>query len=105
MAAHTLARDVSKKTGAERRRSPRKPHVIEAWIASPTATPDEERLEATSINLSRHGVAFCIKTQLPVGSYYVIEIGMGEQRMVSEVRTVSCRPGDDGMFEVGAAFV
>ena len=88
----------------DRRRSPRTPHVAEAWIASPTATNPEERIEVTSMNLSRHGVGFELARAIPENTFYVIEIGMGEQRIVSEIRIVSCAKSDHGSWEVGAEF-
>jgi hypothetical protein len=103
MPSSTIRHPKSAADASDRRRSPRRPHVIEAWIASPTAT--DERLEVMSVNISRHGVAFCIERDLPLGAYYVIEIGMGPQRIVSEIRTVSSKPVDGDRFEVGAEFV
>jgi hypothetical protein len=89
---------------AERRRSPRRPHVVEAFIISPTATNPYERREVTSINLSRHGVAFDFTEPLPRNSYYLIEIGVGDQRIVSEICIISCRAIEDGVYQVGAEF-
>jgi hypothetical protein len=90
-------------TGADRRRSLRKPHVAEAWVASPTATRPDDRLEVTALNLSRHGVAFEVPKALPEGSFYVVEIGVGDQRLSSEIRIISCRKVE-GIYEVGAEF-
>ena len=90
-------------TGADRRRSTRRPHVAEAWVASPTATRPDDKLEVTALNLSRHGVAFELPEPLPEGSFYVVEIGVGDQRLSSEVRIISCRKVD-GVYEVGAEF-
>jgi hypothetical protein len=94
----------SPRTGSDRRRSERRPYIIEAWISSPTAKSAEDRLVATSVNISRHGVAFEIESELPIHAYHVIEIGYGDQRLVSEIRTVSCRKAPSGNFEVGAEF-
>ena len=91
-------------TKADRRRSPRTPHVAEAWISSPTATSAEERIEVTSMNLSRHGVGFALARAIAENTFYVMEIGMGEQRLVSEIRIISCRKSDHGTWEVGAEF-
>jgi PilZ domain len=88
----------------ERRRSPRTPHVAEAWISSPTATNPDERIEVTSMNLSRHGVGFELAKPIPEHTFYAIEIGMGDQRLISEIRIVSCRKSDHGTWEVGAEF-
>lgn len=90
---------------SNRRRSERIPQVMAAWICSPTATdPAKERQEVTSLNLSRHGIGFRASRELATGVFCVMEIGIGEQRLVSEVHIVSCRRGDDGRFDVGAEF-
>lgn len=89
---------------ADRRRSLRKPHVAEAWIVSPTATRPEEKIEVTSMNVSRHGVGFELPSPLATGAFYVMEIGVGDQRLLSEVRIISCRKLEMGTYEVGAEF-
>ena len=91
------------RTGEDRRRSTRKPHVAEAWVASPTATSPDDRLEVTALNLSRHGVAFEVPKSLPEGAFYVVVIGVGDQRLSSEVRIISCRQVG-AAYEVGAEF-
>src|SRR4051794_6888600 len=90
----------SKGDTSDRRRSLRVPHVCESWISSPTATDPEDKQEVTAVNISRHGVGFELATALPVGAFYVIEIGVGEQRLRSEVRLVSCNKNEAGRFEV-----
>src|SRR5258706_12278126 len=84
----TQACDVGSKTpvadGADRRRSERKPLGMEAWICSPTATDRAaEREEVMSMNLSRHGVGFTAARKLPVGSFYIFEVGVGAHRLGS----------------------
>jgi hypothetical protein len=88
----------------ERRRSERKAHVVEAFIVSPTAVDASERIEITSVNLSRHGVAFDVTQALAKKTYYKIEIEMGEQRLVSEIRIVACRAIENGVYQIGAEF-
>ena len=89
----------------EKRRSERVPHVMDAWICSPTAVdPLEERVEVRSVNISRHGVAFAVDHELPDGAFWIMEIGIGDQRLVSEIRVMNCRKADDGQFEIGAEF-
>jgi len=101
----TKQRGHVREDGEERRRSVRYPRVADAWIWSPTADdPVEQRLEVTAVNLSRHGVAFDLDRPIASGSFQMIEIALGEQRLVSEIRIVSCRKLDNGQFEVGAAF-
>lgn len=93
-----------KKNEDDRRRSERKPHVVEAFLASPTATDDEEPHEVTSVNVSRHGVAFNYDQPLPEGAFFKIDISIGEQHIASEVRIISCRKIGEGNFEIGAEF-
>lgn len=88
---------------ANRRRSERKPYVVEAWICSPTATSADEKAEVTALNVSRHGAAFESPDPLPIGSFHIIEIGVGAQRLCSEVRIVSCRATGE-FFDIGAEF-
>jgi hypothetical protein len=88
----------------DRRRSERKQHVVEAWIISPTATRSSEKLEVKSVNISRHGVCFSLAQTIPEGSYYIIEVLMGEQKIVSEIHVVTCRTDNAGRFDVGAEF-
>ncbi len=66
--------------GRNRRRSERRPHVAEAWLSSPTATDASDRLEVTSLNISRHGIAFDLDQPLPVGTFHIVELGVGEKR-------------------------
>ncbi len=88
----------------ERRRSPRRPYAVEAFIISPTATNPYERREVTSVNLSKHGVAFDFSQPLARATYWLIEIMLGEQRMTSEIRIISCVAIEHGMYQVGAEF-
>ena len=87
----------------ERRRSPRKPHIVEAWLASPTASDPADRLEVNALNLSRHGIALEMPVAIPVGTYYRLQVGMGRQRITAEIRVISCRSGDASHY-VGAEF-
>jgi hypothetical protein len=88
----------------DRRRSQRKEHVVEAWIVSPTATKPSERVEVTSVNVSRHGVCFSLARAIPVGAFYLIEVLMGEQKITSEIRVIDCRKDPAGRYDVGAEF-
>jgi hypothetical protein len=87
-----------------RRRSNRWPYVIEAWVSSPTATDPADKLEATAVNLSRHGICFDVDASLPVGCFYRIEVGIGEQRLNAEVRIISTRASGPNTYTIGAAF-
>lgn len=90
--------------GNERRRSPRTPHVAEAWLSSPTSTAPEDRLDAMSLNLSRHGAGFELACPLPEGTFWVLELGVGDQKLTSEVRVANCRKNETGLYEVGVEF-
>jgi hypothetical protein len=102
--ATSIVSAMSAKPETERRRSQRKPHVVQAWIASPTAVDPADRQEVLAVNVSRHGVAFERRDPLPTGTFHVLDIVMGTQRMRSEVRIQSCRKIDQGRFEIGAEF-
>jgi hypothetical protein len=93
-----------KPDGSDRRRSGRVVHVVDAWISSPTDFSRTHAFEARSLNLSRHGVGFETNRELPTGSFWIIEIAMGEQQMTSEMRIISCHKGEGSKWEVGAEF-
>ena len=88
----------------DRRRSHRKPHLAQAFIASPTATNPAERIEVATLNLSRHGVAFELARPVPEHTFYNIEIAMGDQRLLSEIKIISCQKTDHGAWQIGAEF-
>jgi hypothetical protein len=95
---------VSSTKKEERRRSVRKPCTVEAYIISPTATEKSHRKEVTSVNLSRHGVAFEFTEPLANKAYWIIEIDMGTQRLTSEIRIIACRENENGSYQIGAEF-
>lgn len=88
----------------ERRRSNRTVHTCEAWLSSPTATDPADRVEVTTLNFSRHGVCFEIPVKVPTGAYYILRFGIDSQKINSEIRILSCRPGDES-YKIGAEFV
>ena len=94
----------TKQLERERRRSNRTPHTCEAWLSSPTATDPSDRVEVTTLNFSRHGVCFEIPVKVPTGAYYILRFGIDSQKINSEIRILSCRPGDES-FKIGAEFV
>lgn len=89
---------------AERRRSPRRPHAIEAWLRSPTASNPADRVEVAAVDISRHGVSFETDRPVAIQAYFVIEIGYGEQKLVCEIRTNNCRALASGAYQIGAEF-
>jgi PilZ domain len=94
----------TKQLERERRRSNRTAHTCEAWLSSPTATDPSDRVEVTTLNFSRHGVCFEIPVKVPTGAYYILRFGIDSQKINSEIRILSCRPGDES-FKIGAEFV
>ena len=88
----------------DRRRSERRPHIVEAFISSPTATDPMDRDEVNALNLSRHGVGFDYDQPIPLGTFHVIDLDMGTQRMRIETRIMSCRKLENGRYEIGAEF-
>jgi hypothetical protein len=105
MMPDTLTKSASGTLEDDRRRSERCPYVAEAWIWSPTSTDPADRIEVTSLNLSRHGLGFSMPTPLPTGSFHMVEIGVGPQRITSEIRIISCRWDEElQTHEIGAEF-
>ena len=89
---------------ADRRRSERKSHLVQAFLCSPTATDPSERIEVAGVNLSRHGVAFEYTAPLAEATYHLIEFEMGGQVLKTEVRIVSCRSLGKSRYQIGAEF-
>ena len=93
----------TEKRERDRRRSARTPQICEAWLSSPTATDPSDRVEVTTLNMSRHGVAFEIPVAIPTGAFYLLRCGVGNQKITTEIRILSCRHGDES-FQIGAEF-
>lgn len=93
----------SASNSAERRRSTRKPHVVEAWIVSPTSRSDADRVAVQSVNVSRHGVAFSSQTPVAVGAFHRIDIRIDERTTQREILISYCRPVGS-RFDVGGEF-
>ena len=87
-----------------RRRSVRRTYAEAAWISSADAVDEGETLDATTVNLSRHGVRFDIHQPLPLGGCYRIELATSDQKLNNEIRIVSSQPTSTGRFSIGAAF-
>ena len=81
----------------------RKPYVVEAWLASPTARDPKDRHEVVGVNISRHGIAFELPVAVATGAYFVFQVGNGVQQLKSEVRILSCKK-HDGRYRIGAEF-
>ena len=88
-------------TGRERRRSLRHDREVVAFVSTADGTT---RVAVTDVNLSRHGVGFTSFHPFTEGVFCLIEIGFGDQRLISEIQIVACRPGRDGAHRVGAEF-
>ena len=87
---------------ANRRRSDRRPYVAEAWLVAKD-NPDS-RTDVKTVNLSKHGIAFDLSKKADPGTFFLLEIGFGQQRLVAEIRIISCRAISEGIFEIGAEF-
>jgi hypothetical protein len=92
---------VTTPTPAERRRSRREAHVAQAIVSSPTGG---SRVEVVSMDLSKHGVRLSVNKPLATGTYQRLELGGSGQRVVREVRILSCRLQEDGSFQLHAEF-
>ncbi len=86
---------------ADRRRSPRRAHVVEASLASPTGG---KPLEVTGVDLSKYGVGLNVKKPIAANTFHILNLGLGAQRIVGEVRVLSCRKQSDGAYRVHAEF-
>jgi hypothetical protein len=64
-------------TGAGRRRSERRPYIIEGWLSRPNNPSDE--IEVVALNMSQHGIGFKLPKPLQPGEFFAMEIGLGEQ--------------------------
>src|SRR3954447_20219192 len=83
----------------ERRRSARRAHIVEASITSPTGGP---AIEVTGVDLSKHGVGLSVGKAVAAGTFHLLTLGLGAQRIVGEVRVVSCRKQGDLVYRVHA---
>jgi hypothetical protein len=89
--------------GKNRRRSERKPYIVEAWLSSPTAKNPKDRHEVVGVNISRHGIAFELPMAVATGAYFIFEVGYGPQQLRSEVRILSCKK-HEARYRIGAEF-
>jgi hypothetical protein len=99
----TMSSATIKPESRERRRSHRAPCICEAWLSSPTSRDPADRVEVTTLNLSRHGVAFELPVAVPTGAYFLLRFTIGPQQISSEIRILTCRAGDES-FQIGAEF-
>ena len=85
----------------DRRRSPRRPHAVEASISSPTGGP---AIGVTGVDLSRHGVGLSVAKPITAGTFHTLTLGLGAQRIVGEIKIISCRKQADATYRVHAQF-
>lgn len=88
-------------TGRERRRSQREQREVLAFVST---SDGGTRVAVTDLNLSRHGVGFTSFQSFPEGIFCLIEIGFGDQRLISEIQIVACKETRGGQHKVGAEF-
>src|SRR5581483_11722436 len=79
----------------ERRRSVRRPHTAEAFLSSPTGG---QRNEVACFDLSKHGVGLTLTTDIPAGTFHLLELAVGEQKIATEIHVLSCNRQADGSF-------
>lgn len=91
----------SSPTGKERRRSQREQRDLLAFVSTADGIT---RVAVSDVNLSRHGVGFTTFEPFAEGLFCVIEIGFGDQRLISEIQIVSCKAQRNGQHRVGAEF-
>lgn len=97
--------DGSPAPGQERRHSAVHPTNLRAHLF-PDLRDDEQsdEVEVVAVNLTRRGIGLDLRQDVPVGSVYNIEIGLGEQTVQSQVRITSCDPIADGLYRAGGEY-
>lgn len=72
----------------------------------PDLRDDEQsdEVEVVAVNLTRRGIGMDLLQDVPVGSVYNIEIGLGERTVKSQVRITSCDPIADGLYRAGGEY-
>jgi hypothetical protein len=93
-----------RRSGAERRRSPRQAHPTVATVTR-MGTGPAHALQVMVINVSLHGVGFRSPVSFDDGALYQIRIGTGPLLLESRLRVVSSRHRADGLHDVGGEFV
>ncbi|MGE5610084.1 MAG: hypothetical protein ACM359_12585 [Bacillota bacterium] len=84
-----------------RERPPAAP-AMEAWLGSPLLPLQREEVRAVS--LSKNDVTFQLMRPLSVGTREVLEVGLGDQRLVASIQVKRCRPAERGAWEIRATF-
>lgn len=72
----------------------------------PDLRDDEQsdEVEIVAVNLTRRGVGLDLRHDVPIGSVYNMEIGIGERTVQSQVRITSCDPIADGLYRAGGEY-
>ena len=92
----------------DRRRSLRQSHATLAVILPDTTGPSAQeppQLQVMLIDISRHGVGFRSPASFDPGAVHRIRIGTGPLYLESRLRIASCRPRQDGLYDIGAEFI
>jgi hypothetical protein len=90
-------------SGIERRRSTREP-VVTLGLIRPLTHDDAPTEQVLVTNVSLHGVGLRSTHDLPVGSRFGIEIGVGPLHLTSRLRVVRSVPRNDGTYDIGGEF-
>ena len=54
--------------------------------------------------MSKHGVGLTVGMTIPPGTFHILTLGLGAQRIVGEIRIVSCRKQGDSLYRIHAEF-
>jgi hypothetical protein len=86
----------------ERRRSSRRQLQMKAFLSSPTGG---RRIAVESVDLSKHGIGLRLAQPIASGTYHVLELDLGDQKLVNEVLVLSCAAeGAEGTYHIHARF-
>jgi hypothetical protein len=85
----------------DRRRSDRAEKHVIAFVSTADGTT---RVAVSDVNLSHHGVGFTSFHPFAEGMFCLIEIGFGEQRLISEIHVISTTSARNGQHKIGAEF-
>jgi hypothetical protein len=90
-------------TEIDRRRSTREP-VVTLGTIRPLNHDDAATEQVLVTNVSLHGVGIRSSRALPIGTSWMIEIGVGPLHLTSRLRVVRTRVRTDGTYDIGGEF-
>lgn len=87
----------------ERRRSTREP-IVTHGVIRPLNHDDAAGEQVLVTNVSLHGVGIRSSRAIPIGTRWMIEIGVGPLHLTSRLRVIRARVRNDGTYDVGGEF-